>query len=107
MKKVVNILDTVFYISGEKEILNYIDYFQDCYDEGKGLVAENKINIEVHEAEVPKTINGEKIKIHTTKHDYWNFYGEYVAAVSYTHLYEKEVSIDKKYSLYLYVCNLA
>ena len=79
MKKVVNILDTVFYISGEKEILNYIDYFQDCYDEGKGLVAENKINIEVHEAEVPKTINGEKIKIHTTKHDYWNFYGEYVA----------------------------
>lgn len=78
MRKVVNLLDTVFYISGKEDVLRYIDYFQDCYDEGDGLQVENKINIKVQETEVPKTINGKKIKIHTTKHNYWNFYGEYV-----------------------------
>lgn len=73
------ILDTVFHISAENpENLKYIDYFMEAYDiQSVGMVCRNNINVTVKVEEIPTTIGGEKIKIHTTKHEYWNLSGEY------------------------------
>lgn len=76
MKKIIKLLDSTINITCDID-LKYIDYFQKCYESGEELNSYNTININVHKTEIPKTINGETIKIHTTKHSYWNFYGEY------------------------------
>lgn len=76
--KDVAILDTMFHISADNlETLNYIDYFMDAYDiESVGMLIKNNVNIDVEAEEIPTTIAGEKIKVHTTKHEYWNLFGE-------------------------------
>ena len=77
----VKLLNSFFKIESKDEnVFRYVEYFMDSYDsDGEMLEVENTINIVMHSGKVPASLPGSKpIKIHTTKHPYWNLSGEYV-----------------------------
>lgn len=80
MQKIVKLLDTVFEFQADKEdVLDYIDYFMDSYGEiGNKIEEKNLVKVQVAAGNVPEHLeNSETVKVHTTKHPYWNFSGEY------------------------------
>ncbi|KWX80169.1 hypothetical protein AMQ84_04635 [Paenibacillus riograndensis] len=75
----VNILDSKFEVTTDfEEALQYVNYFMESYEvKIDDNFINSKISITLNEGVVPETLNGTEVKVHTTKHDYWNFFGEY------------------------------
>lgn len=71
------LLDTEFsLIADDPGVFDYIICFMGAYEDGSYIESKNRVRFNIHAGVVPESIGGRKIKIHTSKHQYWNFYGE-------------------------------